>query len=92
MPAYSTITVRADLKEVLILLKGRRSWDDFLGEIARDYPTEELKAELQRRLDDLTSGRVRGVPWEAVKAKEDRRRAQSRRPRKRAKARRRSGA
>lgn len=90
MPAYSTITLRAELKERLTLLKGRRSWDEFLGEIADDYPSEELIAELERRLDDIRSGRVRAIPWEEVKAK-SRALDQRTRQRRRAKARRRKG-
>lgn len=66
---HSTITVRADLKDRLSILKGERSWDEFLAEVAADYPAEEAIKELERRLADLRSGRVKGVPRSSVKRK-----------------------
>lgn len=70
---HSTITVRADLKERLRLLKGRRSWDAFLEDVAERYPTRDLVRELELRLRDLKTGK-RWVPWQQVKAERARRR------------------
>lgn len=69
MPRHSTITLRADLKERLSLVKGRKSWDEFVEEVLDDYPTEEAIKELEGRLEELRSGRVKAIPWATVKRK-----------------------
>lgn len=66
---HSTITVRAEIKDLLSLLKGGKTWDEFLEEIAENYPKETAIEVLQGRLNDLRSGRVRGRSWNEVKAK-----------------------
>ena len=67
--AHSTITVREEIKDLLSLLKGGKTWDEFLQEIADHYPRQSAIEVLQKRLNDLRSGQVRGVPWNDVKAK-----------------------
>lgn len=67
--AHSTITVRAEIKDLLSLLKGGKTWDDFLEEVAEHYPKQTAIEVLQRRLNELRSGKVRGTPWPEVKAK-----------------------
>ena len=73
--SYSTITLRSEIKDRLSLLKGNRSWDAFLEEVAASYPADEVIAEMERRLADLREGRVEGIPWRTVKAR--RRRSRS---------------
>ena len=67
--AHSTITVRTEVKDLLSLLKGGKTWDEFLEEIANTYPKKEAIEVLQERLNALRSGKVRAIPWAAVKAK-----------------------
>lgn len=67
--AHSTITVRADVKDLLSLLKGGKTWDEFLEEIAENYPRKQAIQVLQERLDALRSGKVAGLPWSEVKGK-----------------------
>ncbi|MHB8587077.1 MAG: hypothetical protein ACYDDF_14705 [Thermoplasmatota archaeon] len=70
MPAdHSTITLRSEIKDRLALLKGRKSWDDFLTAVADQLPVDEAIAEMESRLADLRHGKVKGVPWRAIKAK-----------------------
>lgn len=65
----TTITVKAEVKEFLSLLKGGKTWDEFLEEVAENYPRKTAIEVLQRRLDELRSGKVRGTTWEDVKSK-----------------------
>lgn len=65
----TTITVRTEVKDLLSLLKGGKTWDEFLEEVAETYPRKTAIDVLQRRLDELRSGRVRGTAWEDVKSK-----------------------
>lgn len=66
---HTTITLRSDLKDRLAFLKGKRSWDEFFAEVAERYPADAVIAEMEKRLVELRERKVRGVPWEAVKAK-----------------------
>lgn len=66
---YSTITVRSEIKDRLALLKGARSWDDFMADVAESMPADEAISEMERRLAELRERKVQGVPWSAVKAK-----------------------
>ena len=70
---YSTITLPEETKERLALVKGGRSWGEFMDDVLRHYPVEDAVRELQRRIDDLQSGRTKGVPWETVRRKIKRR-------------------
>lgn len=67
MGDVSTITLRADTKQRLALLKGSRSWDDFLSEVADEYPAEEQIVQMERRLHELKSRRTSKVPWKQIK-------------------------
>ncbi|HLE97011.1 MAG TPA: addiction module protein [Candidatus Thermoplasmatota archaeon] len=67
-PRYSTITLRSEVKDRLALLKGSRSWDDFLTDVAGHVPPDAAIEEMERRLGELRSGKVKGVPWTEVKA------------------------
>ncbi len=67
MSAYSTITVRQEVKDRLALLKGSRSWDDFLTEVAESLPSDGAIAEMERRLKELRTGRVQAIPWSEAK-------------------------
>jgi len=50
----TTITLRRETKEVLASLKGDRTWDSFLLEMARVYRREKLRETLER---------LRKIPW-----------------------------
>jgi len=67
--AATTITVRAEVKSLLSLLKGGKTWDEFLEEVAENYPKQAAIEVLQGRLNELRSGKVRGTGWKDVKAK-----------------------
>lgn len=74
MAVHSTITLRTDLKETLALLKGSRSWDVFLADMLDKYPSERTLREIERRLEEIRTGKVQVIPWEEVKADMARRR------------------
>ena len=74
MAAYSTITVRAEVKDRLALLKGDRSWDEFLADVADSLPPDDAIAEMKRRLHELRTGKVKAIPWRDVKREMDERR------------------
>lgn len=69
MPEYSTITLRAEVKDRLALVKGAKSWDAFFTEVADHLPVDEAIAEMEARLAELRERKVQVVPWSAVKAK-----------------------
>lgn len=71
--AQTTNTVRPEVRDLLSLLKGGKTWDEFLTEVAEQYPRKTAIEVLQRRLEELRSGKVRGNPWQDVKAKRRRR-------------------
>jgi len=57
----TTITISKDTKEVLENLKGKRSWDVFLKELAREYmksKREKIRKELRKLFVEET--RVKG--------------------------------
>ncbi|HLF16897.1 MAG TPA: addiction module protein [Candidatus Thermoplasmatota archaeon] len=64
---YSTITLPEETKARLALVKGGRSWGEFMDDVLRHYPVEDAIQELESRLRDLRSGKVRGVPWSEIK-------------------------
>jgi hypothetical protein len=66
---HTTITVKSEIKDLLSLLKGGKTWDEFLEEIADHYPKQAAIEVLQARLNDLRTGSVRGTQWPVVKAK-----------------------
>lgn len=53
MAKYSTITLSVDTKRRLALVKGDRSWDDFLGEVAAAWPADDAIGDLEKRLRAL---------------------------------------
>ena len=69
MPEYSTITLRAEIKDRLALVKGSKSWDAFFSEVADKLPVDDAIAEMEKRLTDLRARKIHGVPWSTVKAK-----------------------
>lgn len=69
MPEFSTITLRAEIKDRLALVKGGKSWDAFFAEVADQLPVDDAIAEMESRLAELRERKVQGVPWSAVKAK-----------------------
>lgn len=66
---YSTITILIKTKERLALVKGSRSWEDFLEDVVQRYPVDDFIKDLQARIDDVLHDRVKTVPWADVKRK-----------------------
>lgn len=66
---YSTITLRSEIKDRLALVKGSRSWDEFMAAVADQLPVDEAIAEMEKRLAELRERKVQGVPWSDIKAK-----------------------
>lgn len=61
---------RASLVEQLLQTLPPDDPDEGLDDapLSWDELSPEWREELQRRIDDLESGRVQGIPWEEVKA------------------------
>ncbi|HWH08103.1 MAG TPA: addiction module protein [Candidatus Thermoplasmatota archaeon] len=73
MDDQTTITIRNATKARLALLKGDRSWDELMVELADHYPLDKAIAEAERRLADLRAGKAKTVPWAETRAKRGRR-------------------
>jgi hypothetical protein len=66
---YSTITLPTKTKDRLALVKGDRSWGEFMEEVAQHYPVDDLIKKLEERVEDLRQNRAKFVPWSEVKKK-----------------------
>ncbi len=59
----TTITVRSSTRRLLESMKRPgETYDDLLQELAEEYYPPSVLAELKRRLADIQSGRIKGVP------------------------------
>lgn len=67
MADQTTITVSTAVKNQLAQAKGERSWDDFLGEVARDYVDDAI-ALAEQRLHELRTLKASGLTLEEVDA------------------------
>ncbi|MCD6349091.1 MAG: hypothetical protein J7L91_05625 [Candidatus Korarchaeota archaeon] len=44
----TTITIRRETKELLAALKGKKTWDEFLLELAEDYRRRKARKALEK--------------------------------------------
>jgi hypothetical protein len=59
----TTITLRTSTRHLLETMKRPgETYDQLIQELAEEYYPPRVIAELKRRVDDLRSGRVKGVP------------------------------
>ncbi|MEA3198871.1 MAG: hypothetical protein QOE90_299 [Thermoplasmata archaeon] len=67
--SQTTITISNATKRELALLKGDRSWDELLKEMAAHFPRDAAIEEAERRLAELRQGRAKAVSWDDAKAR-----------------------
>ena len=63
----TTITVRTSTRHLLESMKRPgESYDDLLQELAEEYYSPTLIAELRKRVSEIRAGKVKGVPADEV--------------------------
>jgi hypothetical protein len=64
----TTITIRTSTRLLLESMKGRgETYDELIQELAEEYYPPRVIAELRRRVEEIRSGRVRGVPADEMR-------------------------
>lgn len=64
----TTITLRTSTRHLLENMKRPgETYDELIQELAEEYYPPAIIAELKRRVDDIRSGRIKGIPPEEMR-------------------------
>lgn len=69
----TSIPVRTSTRHLLEAMKGHdETYDELIQHLTEEYCPPRAEAGLRRRVADLQSGRVKGIPFEAMRRRLER--------------------